>query len=297
MTSPTELWLSDALHDIAGAQPFEPDPIAIERRGRHLRRRTAALRVAGAGVAVAVALVVAPYALNRQPAAAPTTHLTTAEQSLAPLLAYLRTAPKPTGDATLTRYDDTDTDGRSNVGWELYGDNGTSYGALKLADLPAQITGHRGEVLRGFNRMVAIAAAAATGDLTAARHRLAKVTSATDDPSLIDGQVWENSSDLLLSAGDPVVRLGLLRLISTLPELTVTKTTTEGQATLTLTVTAPIILPLHKTPPVLTDAMVVNAHTGMPVASHGADQPGLPTIDSTIQISRVTLADVAAGKL
>lgn len=113
---------------------------------------------------------------------------------------------------------------------------------------------------------------------------------------VVDAFVWENCEEALIAAGDPVVRLGVLRLMSTLPELTVAKTTTGGQATLTLTVTVPVVLPFHKIPPTLTTSMVFNAHTGIPVASHRPDQPGFPAGASTSQISRVTLADVAAGK-
>jgi hypothetical protein len=55
-----ERQLGENLHDLAASQPFEPDPAAIERRGRrYLRRRTALTRAGlGAGLAAAVALTV-----------------------------------------------------------------------------------------------------------------------------------------------------------------------------------------------------------------------------------------------
>ena len=47
---------------------------------------------------------------------------------------------------------------------------------------------------------------------------------------------WDNSIDALTwGAANPQIRAGVLRLLSTLPEVTVAKSTTGGQPTLTLT--------------------------------------------------------------
>ena len=60
MNPQLEQQLGENLHGLVASQPFEPDPAAIERRGRrYLRRRTALTRAGlGAGVAAAVALTV-----------------------------------------------------------------------------------------------------------------------------------------------------------------------------------------------------------------------------------------------
>src|SRR6202044_2386907 len=52
----------------------------------------------------------------------------------------------------------------------------------------------------------------------------------------IDNSIWNNSMDALSAgAGNPQVREGVLRLLSTIPEVTVANSTTGGQPTLTLT--------------------------------------------------------------
>ena len=57
-----------------------------------------------------------------------------------------------------------------------------------------------------------------------------------------DDYIWENSLDALTAgAGKPQVRAGVLRILSTLPEVTVTRTTPGGQPTLTQRAGAPAL--------------------------------------------------------
>ncbi len=318
MKSPVEQRLSDALHDIVDTQPFEPDPAAIERRGRRLQRRAVTVRIAGTGVAaaavaVAVGAMVIPDVPGSQSTALPATHQTTpttgtsaAQQPLVRLADYLKTAPKPTGDATLVMRDQNyPSTGLRVVAWDLYGDDGTYYFARTRAGLPAQVVGHKSRGEGIFGREVAAAEYAATGDLNTARDEMAdaptnpgdpKAISRTNDKSLIDNWVWEDSLDALTAgAGNPVVRAGVLRLLSTLSEVTVTDTTTTGQATLTLTDTEPVVKDGPKSSSGYTEALCINADTGVPVTFHGGDQAQSPGIDINYEVSRVTLADVAAG--
>jgi hypothetical protein len=52
----------------------------------------------------------------------------------------------------------------------------------------------------------------------------------------IDNYVWENCEDALVAgSGNPQVRSAVLRLVSALPGITVTRGTVDGQPTLTLT--------------------------------------------------------------
>ncbi|MGH3198957.1 MAG: RNA polymerase sigma factor [Streptosporangiaceae bacterium] len=106
-----------------------------------------------------------------------------------------------------------------------------------------------------------------------------------------DNQIWSNSLDALnAGAGNPQVRVGVFRLMSALPGITVTNTSTDGQPTLTLTHAWPA-------PSGLTDdVFVINAATGLPVVSMTRQPGGQLTGTTYYHVSRVTLSDIAAGK-
>lgn len=314
MTSPAERRLSDALRDLVSTQPFEPDPAAIERRGRRLLRRFQTTRVVGAGVVVAVAAAtvaatVHPGVTTGQAIATPGAHPATSTpakaQPLVQLADDIQAMPKPVGDATLVVRNRV-LNGRPILGFDLYGDNGTYYYADTRADLPSQVRGHDDVGQGSFGREVAAAEYAATGDLEQARVRMAN---AALDPSIaaqhpiteksklrdggpqIDNYIWENSQDAMTAgAGNPVVRAGVLRLLSTLTDVAVTHTSTDGQATLTLTATAPAM------PPGYQEVLSVAADNGFPVAFAGGDVGQQPQVTIQFQVTRVTLADVASGK-
>jgi hypothetical protein len=108
---------------------------------------------------------------------------------------------------------------------------------------------------------------------------------------LTGNYLWNNSVDALSAgAGSPQVRAGVLRLLSTIPEVTVQHSTTGGQPTLTLTAGSALFG--GGAPQVLT----VSATTGMPIKSVFAAQGNVPSSVSTFQVSRVTLAGVEAGR-
>jgi hypothetical protein len=107
----------------------------------------------------------------------------------------------------------------------------------------------------------------------------------------IDNTLW-TASTIVLSwgAGDQQIRVGVLRLLSTLPQVTVADSTTDGQPTLTITA-GPALFGAGSGDQVLT----VSARTGIPISSVESGG-GLPTAVETDRVSRVALADVQAGK-
>jgi len=108
----------------------------------------------------------------------------------------------------------------------------------------------------------------------------------------INYEIWYNSVNALTyGAGNPQVREGVLRLLSTIPEVTVANSTTGGQPTLTLTA-APALMGGGNPAQVVT----ISARTGMPISLVDGT-PGQKLYSSdTFKVSRVTLAGVRAGR-
>ena len=105
-----------------------------------------------------------------------------------------------------------------------------------------------------------------------------------------DNYIWMDSMDTLIEgAGNPDVRIGVLRILATLPEVSVANTTTNGQATVTLTASAPAL------PANYQEAITINASTGVPVSFAGGTPGQTPSVTVTYQVSRVTLDNIAAG--
>jgi hypothetical protein len=106
----------------------------------------------------------------------------------------------------------------------------------------------------------------------------------------ISNTLWTASTIALSWGGaSPQIREGVLRLLSTIPQVTVANSVTDGQASLTITAG-----------PALFDGssdqvLTVSAKTGMPISSVESGG-GLATAVETDQASRVTLAAVQAGK-
>jgi hypothetical protein len=104
-----------------------------------------------------------------------------------------------------------------------------------------------------------------------------------------DNLIWMNSNYALTAAPENAnVRAGVLRIMATMPNVKVAHTTTEGQATLTLSDSWPKLAGGD------TESLVINARTGLPIA--GSDSaPGQPSATTYYHSSRVTLANVKAG--
>ena len=321
----SEQQLSEALRNVVAAQPFATDQAAIYRRGLRLRRRARLARAAaGAGVvAVAAAVAVGVNGLQtaagpQAVAASPVRHATPprprAARTSSPgsLLVNLADniaskAAKPAGDATLVlgnqMYPGTPAIPRA----DLYADNGTYYFAHTESGLPAQVAGHH-TVDDAFVREIAAAVLAGKGgNITTARQEMADapftpgtVPNVTgQDPNApnnagvipTDNWVWENSLDALeAGAGNPLVREGVLRLLATVPGISITDATSGGREVLVLTAGTPVQqLPYQ-------EALTIDASTGVPIKFVGGNAGSAPDVVVTYQVSRVTLSDVAVGK-
>lgn len=102
----------------------------------------------------------------------------------------------------------------------------------------------------------------------------------------LDNALWTYST-LALSAGDgnTQVRAGVLRLLSTIPAVSVTNSTTHGKATLTITA-GPEVFGGEGS-----EVLTVDATTGMLVEDIST-MPGVPRASTTYESSRVTTADL-----
>jgi hypothetical protein len=108
----------------------------------------------------------------------------------------------------------------------------------------------------------------------------------------INYAIWYNSiSALTEGAGNPQVREGVLRLLSTISEVTVANSTTGGRPALTLTA-APALMGAGLPAQVVT----VSATTGMPISLVNGTPGQKYYSDTTYQVSRVFMARVRAGR-
>ena len=260
--------------------------------------------------------------VHRQRASASPAGSTDAQPPLVTLAAYLAAEPKPAGDATLVERE-TGAPGQASINvWDLYTDDGRYFFSQTEAGLPAQVKENNNQGAGQFGREVAAATYAATGDLDTAALKMAWAPDTTPVPAWlsaqvknmsagglqIDNYVWENCEDALVAgSGNPQVRAGVLRLVSALPGITVTHGTVDGQPTLTLTAGAGELgyagvgKPTKANPkgaptgPAYQEAITINADTGIPLGFAGGPA-GQVAVTVTYVVTRVNLADIAAGK-
>jgi hypothetical protein len=297
---------------------------ASRRRGRWGTRRTVGFSAAAlVAAAAAAALVVTSASTPGKPPAK------AAQAAANPILAKLAADITPLqvkvpGDATLEiRNQSPTSDKLGGNGIGLYTDDGTYYwGNDKSALRRAIVQKGGGDDI--FKRDIAVALYAVKGDINTARARMAvsnlapgtnpadaertkieklkglakaqgkkyvppKPLTPAQQKEITDNHIWTNSMDALIAAPEnPQVRAGVLRIMATMPKVKVTKTATAGQPTLTL-------VDSWSATGKLGEKLVINAATGRPVAvsSSGSD---MPTSTTYYHTSRVTLADVEAGK-
>ena len=335
MNSPAEQHLGAAFRNLVAEQPFTPDVSAIEHRVRQARRRDRIVR-GGIGVGVVAVAAVAAIGVASIVPSAPTgttqasqahpantgastssTGSSDARPPLVKLAAFLAAAPRP-GDATLVERE-TGAPGKASINvWDLYTDDGRYFFSQREAGLPAQVKENNNQGDGQFGREVAAATYAATGDLDTAALKMAWAPDTTPVPGWlsaqvknmsagglqIDNYVWENCEDALIAgSGNPQVRAGVLRLVSALPGITVTHGTVDGQPTLTLTAGAAEFgnagtdkaNPKAETGPAYQEAITINADTGIPLGFVGGPA-GKAAVTVTYVVTRVKLADIAAGK-
>lgn len=318
MNSPIEDQLGAALRDLASDPPFTPDVAAIEHRARRARRRGRVLRGGmGAGV-VAVAAVTAVSVASSAPSApaqadgghpaavrasASASAPAAAPAPLMQLAASVASEPHPAGDATLVERETTLTGHSPVTVWDLYTDDGRYFFAKTRSGLPAQVQADNNQGDGIFKREIEAAHYAQTGNLKTAALRMAWAANTDPVPAWlraqlgkmsdgglqIDNYVWENSEDALVAgSGDPQVRAGVLRLVSALPGVSVTRGTLDGQPTLTFAAGAAEFG--RYAPGGAHEATTINAQTGIPLKFTGSGT------SVTWHVTRVSLADVKAGK-
>ena len=161
-----------------------------------------------------------------------------------------------------------------------------------------------------FAREVAAAKLASTGDVQAAAQEMVDAPdpshvvnrnetvnqaaikakeAATGQPqgggSLFDNYAWEDSQDALVAgAGQPDVRAGVLRILATLPGVTVTRGTSGGQPTLELTAGTPEL------GAGIREHLTINADTGVPIQFVGGSSTGGSKATVDYRVSRATFA-------
>jgi hypothetical protein len=238
-----------------------------------------------------------------------------APQPLVKLVADLVADPAPKGDATLVERE-TGAPGQASINvWDLYTDDGRYFFSHTEAGLPAQVKENNNQGDGLFAREVAAATYAATGNLDTAALKMAWASNSSPVPAWlsaqvknisagglqIDNYVWEGCEDaLVVGSGNPQVRAGVLRLVSALPGITVTHGTADGQPTLTLAAGAGELGGVDTVGPkggvaTYQEAITINADTGIPLKIVGGT-PGQVDVTVSYVVTRVTLADIAAGK-
>jgi hypothetical protein len=305
---------------------------AARRRARWGTRRTVGFSAAGlVAAAAAVALVVTSAPAPSHHTAATGKPSSSAKAAAGnPILIQLAAnisvqQVKLPGNATLEiRNQSPTSDAIGANGVDLYTDSGTYYWALSKSLLPQVIAQGQDEGQGAFKRAIAAARLAVNGNVATARARMSvanyvpgtqpdgsqaaieklkaldkarhikytplKPLTPAQKKEQTDNFIWMNSGYALTAApGDAQVRAGVLRIMATMPNVRVEHTTTAGQATLTLSDSWPKLAGGG------TESLVVNASTGFPIASFDSG-PGQPSASTYYHTSRVTLANVAAGK-
>jgi hypothetical protein len=308
---------------LQAAIAVEGFPLATElplrlRRGRRtvIVRGAIATGVAAAAAAAFVAIV--PGQSAKVPAAS---HRVVAHRVASPLVRladYVSASPAPLGNAALVARTTTGG-GKSVTVYDLYADDGQYFFSQTESGLAGQVSAQDNLAGGLFAREIAAAKLAATGDVQTAAQDMADapdpshVISPTPPPSsaadraaiaakegatglvesgnLFDNWVWEDSQDALIAgSGDPQVRAGVLRILATLPDVTVTSGTSGGQPTLVLTGGADELGGGY------TEQLTINATTGVPISFAGGASGQPPAATVSYQVSRVTTGDIAAGK-
>lgn len=305
-------------------------------RHRRWRRRwplaiAAAAAAAGAGLVV---MAPAPRAPLAPRAARPAVVV---RSQLVQLADYIRAGTPAPGDATLVERTQSYPSRPSITGADLYTDAGKYFYAQTPAGLPAAVRADANVGNGFMSRELTAARLAAAGEVQTARTRMADATYTPGQPPqgapaavkakleamlrivrdaglkarlrrdltrieqgrpLIsqrarqDNMVWENSLDTLVAgATDPQVRAGVLRLLATMSEVRVTRTTAEGRPALDILAGPPAL------PSDYQEELIIDADTGVPLRFVGGAPGRTPGVIVTYRVSRVTIADIAAGHI
>jgi hypothetical protein len=298
---------------LQAAIALEGDPRVFQLPPRARRRRVTVRAgvVAGAAAAVAAAVLVATSPGHPGQAPPVSKHVASPLMRLAD---YVNGSAAPAGNATLVARTTTGG-GQSVTVYDLYADNGQYFFSQAESSLAGQVSAQNDLGGGVFTREVAAAKLAATGNVATAAQDMADapdpshvispgqtansadraakqaLSGQPQEGSLFDNWVWENSQDAIIAgSGEPQVRAGVLQILATLPDVTVTKGTSGGQPTLVLTAGS------QEVGYGRTEQLTINASTGVPL-SFASGAPGqTPSGTISYQVSRVTTSDIATGK-
>ena len=294
----------------------EDNPRVVELSRQSKRRRRMAVRSGiAAGVAAAAAAVALVAASPGQSPLVPAASSHVASP-LVRLADYVSESATPAGNAALVARTTTG-DGTSVTVYDLYADNGQYFFSPTESGLAGQVNAQNSQGGGVFAREIAAAKLAATGNVQTAAQDMADaadpshVISPTQTASsaaiaakqaatgakqagngnLFDNWVWGNSQDAIIAgSGEPQVRAGVLRILATLPDVTVTPGTSGGQPTLVLTAGTSEVGAGY------TEQLTINATTGVPVSFASGVPSQTPSGTISYHVSRVTTSDIAAGK-
>jgi hypothetical protein len=226
---------------------------------------------------------------------------------------YVSQSNTPAGDATLVQR--TTVSGSNSVTvYDLYTDNGQYFFSPTQSGLGGQVSEHHNLAGGLFAREIAAAKLAATGNVQTAAQDMADApdpshvispeqktnpaviaakeaaTCVPQEGNLYDNWVWEDAQDAIIAgSGDPQVRAGVLQILATLPGVTVTNGTSDGQPTLVLAAGSPELGHDY------TEQLTINANTGVPIQFIGGPTSGPPSATVNYNVTRVTLANLPAG--
>lgn len=291
-------------------------------------RRTWRLNLFGAGAAVGVAAITAALALSalssdgsrplshHTPAAVAATHRRGTHSPLVRLADYVSDSATPTGNATVVARTTT-TGGATVTVYDLYADNGEYFFSQTASGLAGQVSAHNNLAGGLFAREIAAAKLAANGNVQTAAQDMADapdpnhainpnqpvnkaalqaklkalhMPSDYQPGSTFDNWVWEDSQDALIAgSGQPQVRAGVLQILATLPDVTVTDGTSDGQPTLILTAGTAELGSGY------TEQLTINADTGVPIQFIGGPTGGTPATTVDYKVSRATFAGLPTG--
>jgi hypothetical protein len=234
------------------------------------------------------------------------------------------TSASPVGDATLIQRSTTIAGQAPITVYDLYGDDGTYYFSQGASGLPSQVSSGNSQADGLFGREVAAAKEAATGNVAQAAIDMANAPDPNLRPQLtptndgnaespqatalaiqakekatgmhflpssrFDNYAWGDSQDAMIAgAGDPQVRAGVLKILATLPGVTVTQGSSNGTPTLVLTAGS------HEFGMNYQEQLTVNAETGIPIEFVGGTPGKTAATTVDYQVKRVTLSDIAGG--
>jgi hypothetical protein len=170
--------------------------------------------------------------------------------------------------------------------WALYTDGGVLYEGDDEQTLMASIAQQQNEAVPYDSHVKAAAITAVTGNLATARMQMIHASAGTY-PEQYSNVLWGNAVYALNWAGASwKIRVGVLRLLSTIPGVTVADSTTGGRPTLTIT-SGPAVFGAYGN-----EVLIIDAETGLPISTASKMLGGA----DYYRISRVTVANIKAGK-